>query len=71
MFLVWRGTMRVELRDKVIRLEEGELFVVPKGVEHRTAAEAEAHVLVFEPAMVRNTGDIIDPKFTAPNGVKI
>jgi quercetin dioxygenase-like cupin family protein len=71
MFLVFRGRFRIELRDKIIALEAGQFFVVPHGVEHRTAADEEAEVLIFEPAEVRNTGDIADPVFTAPNGVKI
>ena len=45
--------------------------VVPRCVEHRTMAESEAEVLVFEPAQTRNTGNIVDPQFTAPNGVVI
>jgi hypothetical protein len=45
--------------------------VVPRGVEHRTCADEEAEVLCFEPAGVRNTGDISDATFTAPIGVTI
>ena len=66
MFLVWRGVFRVEFRDKVVTLMPGELVVVPAGVEHRTAADEEAEVLCFEPAGVRNTGDVEDAVFTAP-----
>lgn len=71
MFLVWRGSMRVELRDRVVELQTGELFVVPRGVEHRTVAETEVEALIFEPAETRNTGNVVDENFTAPNGVKI
>lgn len=71
LFLVWRGRMRIEFRERTIELNEGELVVVPRGVEHRTAAEDEAQVLVFEPAETLNTGNVIDPTFTAPQGVKI
>lgn len=71
MFLVWRGVFRVEFRDRVVSLNPGELIVVPAGVEHRTAADAEAEVLCFEPAGVRNTGDIEDKRFTAPMGVSV
>ena len=71
MFLVWKGVFRVEFRDRVVELREGEMIVVPRGVEHRTAAEAEAEVLIFEPAAVRNTGDVSDAVFTAPNGVHV
>ena len=71
MFLVWRGQMTIEFRDHRVTLQAGELCVVPCGVEHRTMAEVEAEVLVFEPAETRNTGNIVDEKFTAPNGVVI
>jgi mannose-6-phosphate isomerase-like protein (cupin superfamily) len=71
LFLVWRGTMQVEFRDRIVTLGPGELCVVPRGVEHRTLAESEAEVLLFEPAATRNTGNVIDEAFTAPNGVKL
>ncbi len=67
MFLVWRGEMRVEFRDRVITLRSGEFCVVPRGLEHRTCAEQEASVILFEPAATRNTGNIVDERFTAPN----
>lgn len=71
MFLVWRGRFRVEFRDRVVDMGPGEFVVVPRGVEHRTAADAEAEVLIFEPAEVRNTGNVIDETYTAPNGATI
>ena len=71
LFLGWRGNFRVEFRDRIVELGPGELLVVPRGVEHRTVADEEAEVLIFEPAATRNTGDVIDAKFTAPNGVTI
>jgi len=71
LFLVWRGQMTIEFHDRQVTLQSGEFCVVPRGVEHRTMADAEAEVLVFEPAHTRNTGDIEDASFTAPNGVTI
>ncbi|HXJ59685.1 MAG TPA: cupin domain-containing protein [Verrucomicrobiae bacterium] len=71
MFLVWRGQMTIEFRDHRLTLLEGEFCVVPRGVEHRTMAEAEAEVLIFEPAETRNTGNMVDRTFTAPDGVVI
>ena len=71
MFFVWRGQMAIEFRDSRVVLEAGEFCVVPHGVEHRTTAGAEAEVLVFEPAATRNTGNIVDEKFTAPNDLLI
>ena len=54
MFLVWRGQMTIEFRDRCATLEAGEFCVVPRGVEHRTMADTEAEVLVFEPAHTRS-----------------
>ena len=56
-FLVLKGRLTIELRDRDIHLAVGELFVVPRGVEHRPVAEEEAHVLVIEPTGTPNTGD--------------
>ena len=71
LFLVWKGCFRVEFRDRIVELGPGELVLVPAGVEHRTAADEEAEVLCFEPAGVRNTGDVEDVEFTAPNHIRI
>ena len=71
LFLVWRGQMTIEFRDRRVTLREGELCVVPRGAEHRTLAENEAEVLLFEPSGTRNTGNLADATFTAPNGVRI
>jgi mannose-6-phosphate isomerase-like protein (cupin superfamily) len=71
LFLVWRGKFRVEFRDRIVELSAGEMCVVPHGVEHRTAADEEAEVIIFEPAAVLNTGNVVDAKFTAPMGAKI
>ena len=58
LFLVVKGRFRMELRDRNIDLEEGEFFIVPRGVEHRPVADEEAHVLLFEPATTLNTGNV-------------
>jgi mannose-6-phosphate isomerase-like protein (cupin superfamily) len=71
LFLVWRGRMRVEFRDHVIELAPGEFLIVPRGTEHRTVADEETEVVLFEPAATRNTGDVTDARLTAPSGVKI
>ena len=71
MFLVWRGQMVIEFRDQRVTLRPGEFCVVPRGHEHRTMADAEAEVLLFEPAQTRNTGNVVDETFTAPNGVSV
>lgn len=56
-FLVVKGELDIELRDRTITLREGELFVVPAGVEHRPVARTEAHLLLIEPTGTPNTGD--------------
>jgi mannose-6-phosphate isomerase-like protein (cupin superfamily) len=60
LFLVVEGRFRMEFRDRSVWIEEGELIVVPRGVEHRPVAEVEAHVLLFEPASILNTGNVRD-----------
>jgi len=71
MFLVWHGRFRVEFRDRIVELWPGEFIVVPRGVEHRTAADEQAEVILLEPAGVRNMGNVIDGKFTAAIGARI
>ena len=56
-FLVLEGNLRIQLRDGEVRLGPGDLYVVPKGVEHRPVAEEEAHLLLIEPQGTPNTGD--------------
>jgi mannose-6-phosphate isomerase-like protein (cupin superfamily) len=58
LFLVVKGTMTIQLRDRDIHLGEGEFFIVPRGVEHRPVASDEAHVMLFEPASTLNTGNL-------------
>jgi mannose-6-phosphate isomerase-like protein (cupin superfamily) len=58
LFLVVRGRLLIKLRDRTIRLEEGEFAIVPRGVEHLPIAEEEAHVLLLEPKSTVNTGDV-------------
>lgn len=56
-FLVLSGRLAIEMRDRTVRLGPGELFVVPRGVEHRPVAEEECHILLIEPRGTPNTGD--------------
>lgn len=69
-FLVLRGTLEIQFRDGKVSLNEGEMFVVPKGVEHKPVAESECHILLVEPAGTVNTGDVLNQR-TAPNNVWI
>ena len=57
-FLVLAGRLTIEMRDRSVTLGPGELFVVPRGVEHRPVADEEVHVLLIEPAGTPNTGDV-------------
>ena len=56
-FLVLKGTLTIKLRDADVTLGAGEMFVVPKGVEHCPVADDEAHILLIEPTGTPNTGD--------------
>ena len=64
LFLVIKGTLKIELRTKTLTLQEGEFVIIPMGVEHKPAAEEEVHVLLFEPAGTINTGDQNESGFT-------
>ena len=62
MFLVVRGSITIRLRDGDIELGEGEFVIIPRGVEHKPYAKEEAHVLLFEPKTVLNTGDVVNER---------
>lgn len=57
LFLVLRGGFLMEYRDRTVELREGDMVVVPRGVEHRPVAEHECSILLFEPASTVNTGN--------------
>ena len=61
LFLVLHGSFTMGFRDRAVPLREGELLIVPRGVEHRPVAEEEVHVLLFEPASTVNTGNAGGP----------
>ncbi len=65
-FLVLKGTLDIEFRDRTVTLGPGELFVVPQGVEHRPVAHGEVHLLLIERTGTPNTGDA---KTAAPRQV--
>ena len=56
-FLVLKGVLDIELRDRTVTLRPGEIFIVAKGVEHRPVAREEVHILLIEPTGTPNTGD--------------
>jgi mannose-6-phosphate isomerase-like protein (cupin superfamily) len=69
-FIVLDGEMIIELRDGLVHLKAGEMFVVPKGVEHKPVATSECHLLLVEPVGTPNTGDA-GGEMTAPDNVWI
>lgn len=56
-FIVLKGSMAIRFRDRSVRLSQGELCVVPRGVEHKPFADEECHIMLVEPAGTVNTGD--------------
>lgn len=62
LFLVLKGSLLIELRDQTLTLNEGDVCVIPKSVEHRPVAHEEVHLLLFEPVGTVNTGDAIDDR---------
>jgi mannose-6-phosphate isomerase-like protein (cupin superfamily) len=69
-FVVLKGQLEIQFRDGSVLLKEGEMFVVPKGLEHKPVAEQECYILLVEPAGTVNTGDIVSER-TAANDVWI
>ncbi len=67
-FIVVKGAMSIEFRDQTVHLSEGEMFVVPKGVEHKPFADKECQVLLVEPRGVVNTGNT-DGELTSENDI--
>jgi len=69
-FFVIEGSMNIEFENETVQLNEGEMLVVPKGVEHKPYADSECKVMLVEPRGVVNTGDA-DSDLTADNDVWI
>ena len=70
-FIVLEGTLRIDFRDGSVTLNKGEMYVVPKGVEHKPFAENEVKMLLIEPRGILNTGDDNASEITATNDVWI
>jgi mannose-6-phosphate isomerase-like protein (cupin superfamily) len=58
LFLVTKGVLKMEFRDKTVEVHPGEFIIVPRKVEHRPVADSEVHLLLFEPASTVNTGNV-------------
>ena len=67
-FIVLDGELLIEFRDDKIKLNKGELYIVPKGVEHKPYAENECHIMLIEPKGIINTGDK-STKLTSKNDI--
>ena len=61
-FLVVKGKLRMELRDRVVEVQAGEFIIIPRGVEHRPCADEEVEVMLFEPASTLNTGNQVNER---------
>ena len=68
-FIVLEGTLNIEFRDGLVTLNSGEMFVIPKGVEHKPVANSECKIMIVEPKGVVNTGDSTSSDLTAKNDV--
>ena len=62
MFFVFKGKLLIKLRDREVGLEAGEIFVVPKGVEHCPVANEEVEIMMIEPKTTKHTGDLVTEK---------
>ena len=65
LFLVVKGSLLMRLRDRDVRVEEGEFVIIPRGVEHLPVAEEEVHVLLLEPKSTLNTGNVANERTVA------
>jgi len=65
LFLVVKGSLLIRLRDRDVRVEEGEFVIIPRGVEHLPVAEEEVHVLLLEPKSTLNTGNVANERTVA------
>lgn len=70
LFIVMKGVLKMEFRDKTVVLHENECIIVPRGVEHKPVADEEVWVMLFEPATTLNTGNVRN-EFTKENLKKI
>ena len=58
LFLVHKGSMQIEFRDRIVELNAGEMLMIPRGVEHKPVSEKGAEIILFEPASTINTGNV-------------
>jgi mannose-6-phosphate isomerase-like protein (cupin superfamily) len=70
LFYIIKGKLIIEFRDKEVELNEGEMIIVPKGVDHKPIAEQEVWIMLFEPKNIKHTGDV-EHKLTVKKFKKI
>ena len=70
-FIVIKGEIEIEFRDGIVKVKEGEIFVVPAGIEHKPMSKKESQIMLIEPKGVINTGNIDSNNLTAKNDVWI
>jgi mannose-6-phosphate isomerase-like protein (cupin superfamily) len=70
-FIVIKGEIEIKFRDGSVKVKEGEMFVVPAGVEHKPISKKESQIMLIEPKGVVNTGDEVPSTLTAKNDVRI
>ena len=71
MFLVIKGKLKMEFRDKTVEINPGEFIIVPRMIEHKPVAESEVEIVLFEPATTLNTGNVTDSDLTRKKLEKI
>jgi len=70
-FIVLKGEIQIDFKDGKVVVKQGEMFVVPAGVEHRPSSNKESHIMLIEPKGVVNTGENVDSNLRAENDVWI
>ncbi|MGH2648116.1 MAG: cupin domain-containing protein [Ginsengibacter sp.] len=58
LFFVIKGKLKIELAEKIVEINDGEMFIIPKGIEHKPVAEEEVLLMLFEPKNIKHTGDV-------------
>jgi mannose-6-phosphate isomerase-like protein (cupin superfamily) len=58
LFFILKGSLKIEFRDKTLVLKEGEMLIIPRGVEHKPIAEEEVWLMLFEPISTKHTGEV-------------
>ena len=71
LFLVIKGRLTIHFRDRDVEVDEGEFVIIPHPIEHKPEAKEEVHIVLIEPKVTLNTGNVTDSKLAAKNQQKI